>query len=68
MTIAVPARVVVASQNPDKILEVEAVLAESGLDVEIVRGLSWPPIDETELTLEGNAVLKAQSPPVPSIP
>ncbi len=59
--IEVPARVVVASQNPDKIVEVEAVLEASHLDVVIVRGLHWPPIDETEDTLAGNALLKART-------
>ncbi|MDF1596222.1 MAG: RdgB/HAM1 family non-canonical purine NTP pyrophosphatase [Acidimicrobiia bacterium] len=52
-------RLVVASKNPDKIAEVEAVL--SGLDLvgEIVRGLDWPDVEETEPTLVGNALLKA---------
>ncbi|MEA3501714.1 MAG: RdgB/HAM1 family non-canonical purine NTP pyrophosphatase [Actinomycetota bacterium] len=56
---AVPHRVVVASKNPDKIREVEAVLARMEHPWEIVRGLEWPDVDETEPTLEGNAVLKA---------
>jgi XTP/dITP diphosphohydrolase len=56
---AVPHHVVVASKNPDKIREVEAVLARMDHPWEIVRGLDWPDVDETELTLEGNAVLKA---------
>ncbi|MCJ7782145.1 MAG: RdgB/HAM1 family non-canonical purine NTP pyrophosphatase [Acidimicrobiia bacterium] len=56
---AVPHRVVVASKNPDKIREVEAVLARMEHPWEIVRELEWPDVDETELTLEGNAVLKA---------
>ena len=56
---AVPHRVVVASKNPDKIREVEAVLARMEHPWEIVRGLEWPDVDETELTLEGNALLKA---------
>ena len=54
-----PHRLVVASQNPDKIREVESVIAEIAPDVEIVRGLSWDEIEETETTLEGNATLKA---------
>lgn len=54
-------RIVVASQNPDKIAEVEAVLSHIGLDIEIVRGLSWPEIDETESDLAGNALLKANA-------
>ncbi|MEN8114473.1 MAG: RdgB/HAM1 family non-canonical purine NTP pyrophosphatase [Actinomycetota bacterium] len=55
----VPHRVVVASKNPDKIREVEAVLASMDHPWEIVRHLDWPDVDETEPTLEGNAVLKA---------
>jgi len=55
----VPHRVVVASKNPDKIREVEAVLARMEHPWEIVRGLDWPDVEETEPTLEGNAVLKA---------
>jgi XTP/dITP diphosphohydrolase len=57
----VPHRVVVASKNPDKIREVEAVLARMEHPWEIVRGLEWPDVDETEPTLEGNAVLKAEA-------
>ena len=56
---AVAHRVVVASKNPDKIREVEAVLAGMEHPWEIVRGLDWPDVDETEPTLEGNALLKA---------
>lgn len=52
-------RLVVASKNPDKIAEIESVLGAAGLDVEIVRGLDWPDVDETEATLEANALLKA---------
>ena len=54
-------RIVVASQNTDKIDEIEAVLAELSHPIEVVRGLSWPPIPETEDTLVGNALLKAQT-------
>jgi XTP/dITP diphosphohydrolase len=54
-------RLVVASKNPDKIAEVEEVLAELGLVREIVRGLEWPDVDETEPTLVGNALLKARA-------
>ena len=52
-------RVVVASKNPDKIREVESVLERMDHPWEIVRGLDWPDVDETEPTLEGNALLKA---------
>ena len=57
---AIP-RLVVASKNPDKIIEIEAVLVREGLVAEIVRGLSWPDVEETEPTLEGNALLKARA-------
>ncbi len=54
-------RLVVASKNPDKIAEVEEVLAGLGLVREIVRGLEWPDVEETEPTLLGNALLKARA-------
>ncbi len=54
-----PRRVVVASKNLHKIYEVEAVLESMDHPWEIVRGLEWPDVDETEPTLEGNALLKA---------
>jgi XTP/dITP diphosphohydrolase len=54
-------RLVVASKNPDKIAEVEEVLAGLGLVSEIVRGLDWPDVEETEPTLVGNALLKARA-------
>jgi XTP/dITP diphosphohydrolase len=56
-----PARIVVASQNPDKIREVDAVISSAVPGVEIVRGLQWPEVEETETTLEGNALLKARA-------
>ena len=57
----IPARLVVASQNPDKIREVEEVLESLALPIEIVRGHQWPEVEETEDTLEGNARLKARA-------
>lgn len=56
-----PDRIVVASRNPDKILEVESVIAVVAPSVEIVHGLEWPEVEETEATLEGNALLKARA-------
>ncbi len=56
-----PARIVVASQNPDKVREVESVIAVVAPWVEIVRGLEWPEVAETEMTLQGNALLKARA-------
>lgn len=52
---------VVASKNPDKVREVEAVLTDLGVVGEIVRGLDWPDVDETGETLEENALLKARA-------
>jgi XTP/dITP diphosphohydrolase len=54
-------RLVVASKNPDKILEIEDVLGKAGVAGEIVRGLEWPDVDETGETLEENALLKARA-------
>lgn len=54
-------RLVVASKNPDKIQEVEAVLAGLELGIVVVRGHEWPEVEETEPTLEGNALLKARA-------
>jgi XTP/dITP diphosphohydrolase len=54
-------RLVVATQNPDKLAEIEAVLIDSGVVGELAQGLSWPEIEETEPTLEGNAQLKART-------
>jgi len=54
-------RLVVASKNPDKIAEIEEVLAESGMVDEIVRGLDWPDVEESGSTLEENALLKARA-------
>ncbi len=52
---------VIASHNPDKIAELEVVLARSDVVGEIVRGLEWPDIVEDAATLEGNALLKARA-------
>lgn len=54
-------RLVIASKNPDKIAEIEAILAETGLAGEIVRDLDWDDVDETGATLEENALLKARA-------
>jgi len=56
-----PPRLVVASQNVDKIAEVEAVLGELAVPSVIVRGLAWPAVAETADTLEGNALIKARA-------
>lgn len=54
-------RLVVASKNPDKVSEIELILAESDLAGEVVRGLEWPDVEETGATLEANALLKAHA-------
>ncbi len=54
-------RVVVASHNADKIIEIEAVLAALPVPLTVVRGHTWPDVAETEPTLEGNALLKARA-------
>ncbi len=56
-----PIGVVVASKNPDKIAEVEAVLAALDPPVAVIPGHEWADIDETEDTLEGNALKKARA-------
>ena len=56
-----PHGVVVASKNPDKVAEVEAVLADLDPPVIVIPGHQWADIEETEDTLEGNALLKARA-------
>ena len=53
-------RVIIASKNQHKIDEIMDVLDSTGLDVELVENAEWPDVDETEMTLEGNALLKAR--------
>ncbi len=53
--------VVVATKNPDKIPEIEAMLGAVLPDLVIVRGLDWPEVEETGSTLEENALLKART-------
>ena len=53
-----PRRVVVASKNPDKIREVEAVLASLNPPIEVVPDLDWPVTEETTDPLHGTATLK----------
>jgi XTP/dITP diphosphohydrolase len=54
-------RLVIASKNPDKIVEISEILAATDLVGEIVEGLDWPDVEETGETLEDNALLKARS-------
>jgi XTP/dITP diphosphohydrolase len=53
-------RLVIASKNQHKIVEILDVLASTGLKVELVEDADWPDVEETEPTLEGNALLKAR--------
>jgi XTP/dITP diphosphohydrolase len=53
-------KLVLATANPDKAAEIRAVLADAGVDVELVpRPDHVPEVDETGATLEDNARLKA---------
>lgn len=54
-------RLVVASKNPDKVIEIEHALSSIGLVEEIVKGLDWPEVAELGSTLEENALLKARA-------
>lgn len=54
-------RLVVASKNPDKVAEIERLLAGTGLVADVVRGLDWPDVAETGSTLGENAKLKARA-------
>lgn len=54
-------RLVLGTKNPDKLAEMEAVLAGTGLVGDVVRGLDWADVEETGETLEENAALKARA-------
>ena len=54
-------RLVVATKNPDKVIEIEHALSSTGLVEEIVKGLAWPEVAELGSTLEENALLKARA-------
>jgi XTP/dITP diphosphohydrolase len=56
-----PHGVVVASKNPDKIGELEAVLSSLDPPVEIITGHNWGDIEEVGTTLQANALLKAHA-------
>ncbi len=57
-------QIVVATNNPKKLVELRRVVGAAGLDIQIL-GLSdfssYPEPEETEKTFEGNAILKAQA-------
>lgn len=54
-------RLVIATKNPDKLAEMEALVLEVGIAGEVVRGLDWDDVEETEPTLEENALLKGRA-------
>ena len=57
-----PKRIVVATANPDKAREIRAVLADAGVQCELLpRPDDVPEVDETAATLEANARLKAEA-------
>ena len=56
-----PHGVVVASKNPDKIAELEAVLSLLDPPIEIITGHNWDDIAEDGATLATNALLKAHA-------
>ena len=57
-------RIVLATGNPKKLVELRRVVEAAGLDIQIL-GLAdfpaYPEPEETEKTFEGNAMLKAQA-------
>jgi XTP/dITP diphosphohydrolase len=54
-------RLIIASHNQGKIVEITALLAPYGIEVISAASLGLPEPDETETTFEGNAALKARA-------
>ena len=54
-------KLVIASHNPGKVAEIEALLAPFGIGALGAAALGLPEPDETEATFEGNAALKAHA-------
>ena len=52
---------VAATKNRDKAAEMEELLLREGVVGEVVAGLDWPEVIEDRPTLEGNALLKAET-------
>jgi XTP/dITP diphosphohydrolase len=59
--IAAGTRLVVASHNPGKVAEIEALLAPYGIETVGAAALGLPEPDETGTTFEANAELKARA-------
>ena len=55
----VPGRLVIATHNPGKVVEIGELLAPFGMDLVSAGDLGLPEPDETETTFRGNAALKA---------
>lgn len=59
-----PRKVVLATNNAKKLVELRRVVEEAGLDVQVLGLADFPPYPdpvETERTFEGNAYLKAEA-------
>lgn len=56
-----PTGVVIASKNPDKIVEIEAVLGGLEPPIEIIAGHNWGDVEEVGTTLVANALLKGHA-------
>jgi XTP/dITP diphosphohydrolase len=54
-------RLVVASKNPEKVREIEAILRRHRIVDAVVKGLDWPEVIEHGSSLEDNALLKARA-------
>ena len=59
MRLLAPGRLVLATHNPGKVVELAELLGPHGLDVVSAGSLGLPEPDETETTFIGNARLKA---------
>lgn len=54
-----PGRLVIASHNPGKVVEIDALVSPFGVEAISAGALGLPVPEETETTFEGNARLKA---------
>jgi XTP/dITP diphosphohydrolase len=64
MTLAIgprPTRLVIATHNPGKLVEIQALLEPYGCTCLSAGALGLPEPEETELTFTGNALLKARA-------
>jgi XTP/dITP diphosphohydrolase len=57
---AAPRRIVLASNNPGKVREIDRLLADAGMRVEPQRAFGIDEVEETGLTFVENAILKAR--------